>query len=388
MINTLRTLMSRQAMRCRAHRRAGIGRYTPGPLQEHLDAAADWLAHAQDAGVAGGVPAYYDLDRKRWAAAYPETTGYIIPTLYTYADYARRADFFERATRMAHWECDVQMDNGAVRAGLMDARRIVPTVFNTGQVLFGWAAAYKITGTDRFAEAMKRAADWLLAVQDDDGAWRTHGSPFATHPLNTYNTRSALGLVEAAHVLDERRYARAARANLAWALTQMRDNGWLDNNDLEDNRRPLTHTLGYALHGLVEAGLKLGEARFVDAAKPGLAALLDAQRADGGLPGRLDRRWRGRAAWSCLTGEVQIADAWLQLADIDDSRAWREGAESAIMFVASTQDMNTSDETLRGAIAGSYPIFGGYMTDRYPNWAAKFFMDAVMRLRRTGQANA
>jgi hypothetical protein len=33
---------------------------------------------------------------------------------------------------------------------------------------------------------------------------------------------------------------------------------------------------------------------------------------------------------------------------------------------------------LRGAVAGSSPIFGRYMAFRYPNWAAKFFMDALM----------
>jgi hypothetical protein len=27
---------------------------------------------------------------------------------------------------------------------------------------------------------------------------------------------------------------------------------------------------------------------------------------------------------------------------------------------------------------GSHPRSGGYMKNRYPNWAAKFFMDAIL----------
>ncbi|HET7313717.1 hypothetical protein [Salinisphaera sp.] len=354
------------------------GRHPPADSETHLRAAAEWLAHAHDVGRYGGVPAFYDVARKRWEASYPETTGYIIPTFYAYADHAGQPDYFARATRMAHWESDVQLDNGAVCAGTLAAPRRVPTIFNTGQVLFGWAAAFERTGEARFAQSLARATDWLVAVQDDDGAWRRYGSPFATHPLNTYNTRTALGLLEAARALGVPRYSDAARANLEWALTQMRPNGWLENNDLEDNRRPLTHTLGYALQAMLEAGMWLGEPRVVDAARLGLGRIARSQRRDGGLPGRLDAQWRAAAPWSCLTGDMQIAYAWLQLARLDHDPAWTERARRAIEFVQSTQDIATMETTRRGAVAGSYPMSGGYMRARYPNWAAKFFMDAAM----------
>ncbi|MES1936610.1 hypothetical protein [Salinisphaera hydrothermalis] len=375
------TILQRAHPRWLGHewrRWARRGRHAVGDPEIHLRAAAQWLAHAHDVGKYGGVPAFYDVQRERWEASYPETTGYIIPTFYAYADRSGDASYFDRATRMAHWESDVQLDNGAVCAGTLAAPRMVPTVFNTGQVLFGWATAFERTREPRFADSLRRAADWLVSVQDDDGAWRRHGSPFATHPLNTYNTRTALGLLDAARALDESSYSDAARANLNWALTQMRPNGWLDNNDLEDNRRPLTHTLGYALQGMLEAGTRLGDTRFVDAARLGLGRIAHCQRRDGSLPGRLDDRWRAAAPWSCLTGDVQIAYAWLQLARFDDSADWGGHAQRSIEFVQSTQDLATMDLNRRGGVAGSYPGHGGYMTHRYPNWAAKFFMDALM----------
>ena len=44
----------------------------------------------------------------------------------------------------------------------------------------------------------------------------------------------------------------------------------------------------------------------------------------------------------------------------------------------SIQNLQTPDMNIRGGIKGSHPVNGGYMTWRYPNWAAKFFMDALM----------
>ena len=35
-------------------------------------------------------------------------------------------------------------------------------------------------------------------------------------------------------------------------------------------------------------------------------------------------------------------------------------------------------EPTRGGIKGSHPIWGGYDPFRYPNWAAKFFVDALL----------
>lgn len=356
------------------------------PQAAHVDAAADWVARAQDAHPGGGVAAYYDAPRKRWAADYPETTGYLIPTCLSYAQRTGRDEFHQRALAMAYWECDIQLASGAVRAGHMDARVTVPTVFNTGQVLFGWAAAWQASHEPRFAESLSRAATWLIDVQDSDGAWRRHGSPFATYSINTYNLRSALGLLRAAEVLDEPHFRAAARANMQWALTRMHANGWLEDNDLEDNSRPLTHTLGYSLHALVELAVYFGDDAALAGARHALSHLARAQRLDGGLAGRFDADWRPAARWDCLTGTVQLAHAWLLLADHDKNMELFETADRAIRFVAATQATAHVSPGIRGAVAGSFPRRGGYMRGAYPNWAAKFFMDAAMA--RDGIAGA
>lgn len=347
-------------------------------LRQSLDAAADWLARAQDATPDDGVAANFDAKKKQWAASYPETTGYIIPTLYRYAELTGRSEFHERATRMATWESSIQFDDGGIRAGTMDADKVVPTIFNTGQVLFGWAAAWEQTQDERYKDSLQRAADWLIKVQDDDGAWRQFASPFAAHTVNTYNTRVAYGLARAGQVLSESRYARAAQANVEWALTQANENGWLANNDLEDNSRPLTHTIAYAIRGILEVGLATDRPDFIAAATNMAEAVARTQRPNGSLPGRLDSDWHSAARWSCLTGNAQMAIIWQLLSETSGKDEWRDYAVRCVEFVQSSQDLANTEPNVRGGIAGSWPRGGGYMQWRYPNWAAKFFMDAVM----------
>lgn len=343
-----------------------------------LQAAAEWLTRAQDTTGTGGVSAYYDVAKRKWAGAYPETTGYIVPTFLRYAEFSGNGEYRKRALRMADWESDIQLADGGVRAGTLDATQIAPTIFNTGQVLFGWLAAWRQTYEQRYRDSLVRAADWLVAAQDEDGAWRRFKSPFACHTLNTYNTRVAYGLAKAGRALDEPRYLDAASKNVQWALTQMRPNGWLENNDLEDNDRPLTHTIAYATRGILEVGLIVSDAAFIDAATRIARAVTTTQRRDGALPGRLDANWRPASRWTCVTGNAQMAIIWQRLARETGDRSWLPAAENANRFNLSIQDVSAPNLGVRGGVPGSHPHGGGYMTHRYPNWAAKFFMDALM----------
>ena len=73
-----------------------------------------------------------------------------------------------------------------------------------------------------------------------------------------------------------------------------------------------------------------------------------------------------------------MAINWLRLAQITGDRELTHHAVRANRFNMSIQDLETGDLNVRGALKGSHPINGGYMTYRYPNWATKFFMDGLM----------
>src|SRR6185369_15780452 len=86
------------------HQRNARERFTD---QEHLRAAAGWLAAAQDSQKDGGIAGRYRLDRG-WSSSYPETTGYIVPTLLALSDGLPEHRFRERAERAVRFLLTVQ----------------------------------------------------------------------------------------------------------------------------------------------------------------------------------------------------------------------------------------------------------------------------------------
>lgn len=320
----------------------------------------------------------FDLCRGKWLASYPETTGYIIPTLYDYAQHFNAPHCKEAARKMALWETRVQLPCGGVRAGTMEADPVVPTIFNTGQVLFGWARAFRETGDVLMLSSLVRAANWLVSVQDADGAWRAHASPFARGGIKSYNTRSAFGLIRAWEVTREPRYLAAAKRNVEFVLSRRHDNGFLPDNCLTENPNPLTHTLAYSIRGILEVAHAAGREDWLIHARKMAEAIARSQRPDGALPGRLNANWQSVARWSCVTGNAQMAINWFRLSHLTGARELIWHAKRANRFNLSLHDIEATNESIRGGVKGSHPINGEYMTWRYPNWAAKFFMDALM----------
>lgn len=352
--------------------------------RSHAGEALEWLLRAQDATDDGGFSRGYSLLHNPffggfgWQPSYPETTGYIIPTMFLAADYLHRPELRERAIRAADWEIEVALASGAVQAGVIGHGR-APAIFNTGQVLFGWIKCLQESDAARFALAIERAGDFLVETLDSDGLWRKANSPFADRRTTLYNARVAWGLAEAGKVLGSPRMTDAAHRNLRAVAGLQHKSGWFPGCCLNDPVRPLLHTIAYTVRGLIEGGRVLEDPALVRAGSLAATVLRDRVRSDGSMPGRFDRNWDGAASWSCLTGQAQMANVWLRLAEITGDSSWLEPVPTVLEFLKRTQNRNTSDPGLRGGIKGSWPLRGGYGRYEILNWATKFFLDALIR---------
>jgi hypothetical protein len=337
-----------------------------------------WLARAQDATPDNGVAQAYFFREKRWASSYPETTGYIIPTFFEYARLTGKSEFTERALRMADWECVIQLPEGGIQASTIDAHKVQPTVFNTGMVIFGWVTAYRETGYEKYLRSAQKAASWLMSIQDSDGAWRKFGSLVTATTVNTYNTRVAWSLLELNRVAPDMTLVTSAKRNLDWALKQQRPNGWLSNNCLLDNAQPYTHTIAYAMRGFLEAGDILRDERYVNAAIKIFGGIRPHIGAVGFLAGRFDAEWNPTVRYCCLTGNAQLAINAFRLCETKGENLHAD-AQKLLDFVLGVQNLSSDDINRKGAIPGSSPVSGGYHPYQYPNWAAKFTADAIMK---------
>lgn len=357
----------------------GLARTQPQPVQAHLEAVMHWLCRAQDATPDGGVARMYHL-KTGWGASYPETTGYIIPTFIEYARFTDQPDYLSRALRMADWEIEVQMASGAVQGGTI-ADPPSPAVFNTGQVIFGWLAAYEASGDPRYKDAAIRAGDFLLANQDPDGAWRRNLSAFCS-PIPKpdsycYNIRTAWALLMLSRIVDNELYLEAATSNLEYLLGRCWNNGWIPDNCLNDPIRPLLHTIAYATQGMLEISHRIQDEQGLQQAVTANEYLARCFERHGQMHGRYDRNWMPSARWRCLTGEAQTAVVWFRLADVTRELRWRQRAIDLTEQVKRTQVL-TGDPNIAGGIKGSQPIYGWYGKYQYLNWAAKFYADALM----------
>ena len=354
----------------------GLSDNDPG-VEKAIELGMKWLCLAQDCSASqdGGVARHYSLVNG-WATSYPETTGYIVPTLLEFAQQRGNSEIRHKAKRMLDWLISIQFAEGGFQGGRIDAKPRLPVTFNTGQILLGLSIGVREFG-NTYLDPMQRAADWLVGTMDVDGCWRNYPSPFTVIGERAYDTHVAWGLLEAARILPDKPYSEAALKNVDWALTLQRENGWFENCCLNDPTKPLTHTLGYVLRGILEAFRFTKKEIYLSAAHKIAHGILEAMRSDGFIPGRLFANWQGAVNWACLTGTAQIACCWLILYQFTGNQQYRDAAYMANRFVRRTLNYDGPHE-IQGAIKGSFPIDGDYGKFEYLNWACKFSIDANM----------
>lgn len=345
----------------------------------HLKAAVEWLARAQDICGGEGVSSIYSL-KTGWGVAYPETSGYILATYLAYADYSGDKSYIERAIRIGDWEIAIQASNG----GVCSSTELPQTrVFNTGQVILGWCSLFERTGEDKYLQAAKRAGDYLINEQESDGTWRRDTYCGA----RTYHARVDWALLRLAQLAGEPRYAAVALKNLQWVLKQQQQNGWFAQCGF-NNDQPIMHVIVYTLRGLLECSqmnnTAVNELNILPAVIKGADALCKALQAQpvagisGMVPTAFDENWESAANDSCLTGNAQLACFLYRLAQCTKNQMYQDGADTVMSATKRTQLVETSLLPIRGAIAGTYPLSHGYVSNAYPNWAAKFFADALL----------
>lgn len=350
-----------------------------GETLERVRAAAEWLMRAQDEG--GGVSyGYFPCEKTPgWQAPYPETTGYIITSLLAYArdmgDVAAR----ESAMRMARWEVAVQMPSGAVQGGKLTSRdKQTPAAFNTGMVLDGLVSAASVCPEPDILNGARKAADFLVSDLTAEGYFRTNGEFVSRATIKTYNCLCAWALMRFGRLASEARCEGAAVHAISGALKQQLSNGWFANNCLDHPEAPLLHTIGYTLQGVLEVGALAQREDFIDAARRGAEPIAAAVSPNGFIAARLDAEWQPAAFSACLTGSAQFAVVCYRLAELTNQNKWRSTADRIVNFLKGCQTIEANDPGVRGALAGSFPILGEYQTMGYPNWATKYFLDALL----------
>ncbi len=339
-----------------------------------LREAVGYLLRAQQHGTDKGMGSYHLTNG--WGASYPETTGYAIPTLIAAAGMLTWKEADKAAVEAAEWLLKIQHADGGWQGGRVGEGR-PSIVFNTAQVMRGMLAVHSYTRRTEFLDAALRAGHWIVSVQDTDGAWRGSNFMGAARVYDTYVDAPLLRL----HAFTgEAVLYRAAMRNLAWVLQQQRANGWFSNadNTIRHNDRPITHTIAYTLDGLLECSRITGDDRYAKAALPAAAALVNDYLTTGRIHGRYDAQWRG-SEYPIMTGCAQLAIVWAHVAKLTGENRYPEAASRMIRFLGAVQQRSAvGPAASRGALTGSFPLWGRYEKFAFPNWGTKYFADALL----------
>ena len=349
---------------------------TVSEWQRRTGAALAWLRRS--VAVTGGNGSSHSYSPFfGWEKAYPETTGYLIETLFDYAGIKQDDSLRDLAFRCARWLTSIQLPGGAF-PGLL-AGNTKPSVFNTAQILFGLARAVvesPVEAAERraFHDALRRAAEWLVSQLEPDYSWKKHAYLPGFTP--SYYTRAVWGVLAANKILQNPDIEDAMRKAFRFYAQRLLPDGAVRDWGFRPGKPAFTHTIAYTLEGFLECAVLLGEQQIIEKKILTGEKLLSIIDMKGRLAGRYDEHWRGDYSFSCVTGNCQISVFYRRLWEITGEEKFRKAAGRFLMEIIDCQKLGRNADTF-GALPGSAPFWGPYMRFRYPNWGAKFFLDAM-----------
>jgi uncharacterized protein YyaL (SSP411 family) len=347
-----------------------------------LEQAITWLKTSQDNMLDDGFGTYYICTG--WTTSYPETSGYIIPTLLRFSRKNADDELRERIKYSLDWLLLIQKPEGGWQSGYVDQHRDA-VVFNTGQVMRGMLAGHHFFQEQKYLEAAQKAADWLVTLQDQSGAFNKR--VFLNQP-RVYDSYVMAPVLALNKVVDNEHYLRMVEKNIDWIVnTQQSPNGWFSNcdNTLHKNHKPIIHTIAYTVDGLLDMGMMMNRPDVIQAAQKPADKLMELFLSQRKLHGRYDQNWQGSESF-ITTGGAQLAIIWYKLheytSDPDYKKAYRQ--MNSLLTALQQRSVQQSPNT-KGALFGSFPMWGRYEPFGCPNWATKYLADSLMNEAGYGQ---
>ncbi|MBI3557897.1 MAG: terpene cyclase/mutase family protein, partial [Deltaproteobacteria bacterium] len=328
--------------------------------------------HAQKAAPNGGIPAYYHL-RHGYSASYPETSGYLIPSLLnSYEAFPQLKEKID-LSKVVAWLLSIQTQSGGW--GHLDDY-FDPMVFDTAQIVQGLLSYYRRNPVPELKKSILAACDWILTTQLPSGEWQERAvvkEPYC------YLSRVSSILAETGLHFERPVYTAAAIRSCEAYLRRQQPNGWFEKSvGVVSEREPVTHFVAYIIEGMLQTGLLMRDQRFIESAALSMRHVNAAFNRRGHLPVTLDGEWNGSGKSTCLTGLAQFAMINLMLygkAGGEELKTTALRMNGVVKAAVLTQD---SDVAIRGGVQSCFPFSRKYYNLCYLNWAAKFFLDALL----------
>ncbi len=344
--------------------------------QEIMDLSLKFLIESID--KKGGSRAYYSRLYNPfggWSLMYPETSGYLIPTLINCSKSHDDSLYFDKAKEIADWLLSIQFDDGSFPGHLYKKDTNIKSIFNSAQILIGLVSIYKETKDKKFLSSIINCSSWICSNQDNNGLWLKHS--YKNNFMPSYYTRVAWPLLLVWEITKDKKVLDTANKSLELIYNRKLNNGFIRHSGFEKDSYAFIHTIAYVIRGFFEASLITENEKYKKLSIEWSKKLLKNFELKGRLPGAYYENYKGLNSFECLTGYCQLAIIWLKIFNYNQDITYVNGALKAIDIV----EKNIPKKNIfmkAGGVPGSSPYYGRYMTFRQPNWATKFFIDALL----------
>lgn len=319
-----------------------------------------------------GSSAYYSRLRhplRAWSKPYPETTGYLIPTLI---QLEKQMDIktSNLVDSCIQWLAkEVQHKDGAFPSLYADNTR--PSLFNSAQIALGFYAYAK--KSDQYKAEELKLTEWLaehICISEKDIHYKEDFVP-------TYYSRVVwpsllLGLKHGHEVLLE------GCKKLLGILLQRIDKSYFPLQAGFQGDIAFTHTLAYTVRGIMESALLLEDDSLLELCKHQIDAQIQVMQSNNMIiAGQYGPGWEGDYSFRCLAGEWQWIIIFLKAVNLFNERSYLNLSSQLIEKMPGSGFLYPE-----GAVSGSWPFWGKYMPLKAPNWAAKFALDALLLYKK------
>lgn len=331
----------------------------------HINNAVKWLLNSQINGYRHSFHFVYG-----WQKEYPETTGYIIPSLLEVYKKTKDEEIYNSVKKAVKWLKEIQNSDGSFN-DLQGNKQI----FDTGQILIGFNYIYENFPEFDIKDNLIKAIEWLVLVQNEDGSF----TKFSYNNLpHTYYSRVGAAILKSGFLLDDKSIKESGIKNIEWVMSNQLENGFFKYSSFA-NYDPFLHTMVYILEGLLDAYDLLKDENILKSILKFSDTLLEVSKRDNILYSQYNEEYIATNKEYCMTGLSQWAGVCFRLYKITKKEEYKEDGIKTLNFVKSKQIIS-SNKNLNGGISGSIPLNGKYMKYSIPNWGVKFFIDALMKL--------
>jgi len=336
----------------------------------HLDACLkknlSWLKRSFDVNKNKGSSAYRHI-LGYWSTPYPETTGYLLPTLLLSSDYLKDASLSDLAFDQLDCFESLLSESGAIE---YNGKYYF---FDNSQILLGLCEMYQSQPSKQVRFLAERIAAWMTDLIDADGSLTSN--TFTPGYTPSYFSRSAWALLKAAQQFETISSEAAIRL-LYYIMKLKRSNNSFECWSFDGNPQAFSHTIIYTLRGLWESSLILNDPQVRETSLSCIRTLTEmVKNHSGKLAGSYDPAWKGDYSYCCTAANAQLAVLLMRVYEHLRDPFWLDTIGPLLYPLVYRQTI-----IHRAAIPSSLPVWGKYQRFRYTNWSQKFYSDALLLL--------